>query len=133
MSNSSKYKKPFSWKERAKSFDFSFQGIFRFFREEHNARIHFVMSILALILSWILQCSKMEWAIIILCIVIVLTTEMINTAIERLADAAHPAQHPLIKACKDIASGAVLTASIGAVIIASIILLPKVWLFCQTL
>lgn len=126
MSNNNKEHAPFSWKERLKSFDYSFQGIIHFFKQEHNARIHLVMAILSIVAGFWLAINAYEWIAIVLCIIIVLLAEMLNTAIERLCDAVHPTTHPLIKACKDVASGAVLLCAIGSVLIASIIFLPKI-------
>ena len=72
-----------------------------------------------------LKVDTIEWTILILCMILVLSLEMINSAIEKICDLIQPNQHPQIKIIKDVAAGAVLLASIGAAIIGAIILLPK--------
>ena len=56
----------------------------------------------------------------------VFIAEMFNTAIEFLTDIASPEIHPKAKMVKDVAAGAVLIASLAAVLIGIIIFLPKV-------
>ena len=51
---------------------------------------------------------------------LVLVTELVNTAIEHLADHLHPEVHPQIKVVKDCAAGAVLLASVFALLIAAV-------------
>jgi diacylglycerol kinase (ATP) len=48
----------------------------------------------------------------------VLAAELLNTAVEHLADHLHPELHPHIKAVKDCAAAAVLIASLGALAVA---------------
>jgi diacylglycerol kinase len=55
----------------------------------------------------------------------VVVTEILNTAIEHLTDLVSPEFHPLAKKTKDAAAGAVLIASIIAVIIGLLVFLPK--------
>jgi undecaprenol kinase len=50
----------------------------------------------------------------------VLALELVNTSLERLADRLHPETHTAIQAAKDCAAGAVLVASISAVIIGTL-------------
>lgn len=58
--------------------------------------------------------SWSDWYVLMLCITVVLTTEMINSAIEALSQAITEDFHPKIRDALDIASGAVLVASTGA-------------------
>jgi len=59
------------------------------------------------------------WAMIVVTLMVVLAAELINTAVEHLADHLHPDQHPRIKIVKDCAAAAVLIASIGAIGVAA--------------
>ncbi|TJY43601.1 diacylglycerol kinase family protein [Cohnella pontilimi] len=52
------------------------------------------------------------------------TTELINTAVERTVDLATPERHPLAKAAKDAAAGAVLVAASFAVFVGLVVLAP---------
>ena len=63
--------------------------------------------------AW-LRLSLLGWAIVALAIALVLAAELANTAIEAVVDLVSPADHPLAKLAKDMAAGAVLLASAGA-------------------
>ncbi len=115
----------FSWRNRFRSFVFAFEGVFVFFRHEHNAWIHGVAALLVLILSFLMKLSAVEMILIILAIGLVWITEMINTAIEKTMDHLYPQKHPAVKVIKDLAAGAVLIAALVAVVTGSIIFIPK--------
>ena len=63
--------------------------------------------------------GAMWWAIVTLTVAFVLAAEIVNTAVEGLADHLHPEQHPAIKAVKDCAAGAVLVATVAALGVAA--------------
>ena len=64
----------------------------------------------------ILQPQAIWWALIGIMIFLVLAAELLNTALEHLADHLHPEMHPRIKLVKDCAAAAVLLLSLAAVI-----------------
>jgi diacylglycerol kinase (ATP) len=66
------------------------------------------------VLAW-RQPSPLWWAAMIITIMVVLAAELLNTAIEHLADHLHPNQHPNIKVVKDCAAAAVLVTTVGAI------------------
>lgn len=119
-------RKPFSWKERLRSFRYAFAGIARLFRNEHNARIHGVVAVLVIVAGWMFDISTTEWVVIILLIGLVLMAEAFNSAIEALADVVSPQKNEGIKHTKDLAAAAVLLLVIAAVIIGLIIFVPKI-------
>ena len=92
---------------------------------EQNFRVDLVATILVLAVSFFTGLSALEWCIIILLIAGMLALEMVNSAIERVVDLATQDIHPLAKAAKDIAAGAVLIYALASVVIACIIFLPK--------
>ncbi len=118
-------RRKFSWQARIKSFVFAFNGVKIFFHREHNAWIHAAAAGLVITLSCLLRISASEWVAVLFAIALVWVTELINTAIEKLMDHLSPALHPAVKEIKDMAAGAVLIAAVFAVIIASIIFIPK--------
>jgi undecaprenol kinase len=94
---------------------FAVSGIRAALRTENSFRIHLLVALSVLaILVW-RHPVMMWWAIITLTMMVVLAAELVNTAVEHLADHLHPDQHPRIKIVKDCAAAAVLIASIGAV------------------
>ena len=111
----------FSWRARARSFKYAFQGIATLLRDEHNARIHLAATALAVILGALLGISPTEWCIVIILIGAVFALEAVNTAIEAVCDKVSPDFQPLIKKAKDTAAAAVLFMAIAAVIIGAII------------
>jgi diacylglycerol kinase len=107
-----------------KSFGFAFQGIWHLLRRERNFKIQFIVFILVLILSFLLKISKIEWLAILICSMIVLSLEGLNTSIERLCNKQEPNFNPSIKIIKDVAAGSVLIASIVSVIIGFLVFFP---------
>ena len=105
----------------------AFQGWVYFFRKETNGQIQAVVALLVVAAGFVFQLAANEWPWILLCIGMVLSLEMVNTAIETLADRLHPEKHPEIKIVKDVAAGAVLWAAVISVIVGLIIFLPKLW------
>lgn len=110
-----------------RSLDYARNGILVFSRSCPKARIHYTFALIALILGAIAGISTIAWAIIILCIVLVIAVEMLNEALEQLCNHLHPEQHPAIGRIKDISAGAVLITAAGAAITGCIILLPAIW------
>lgn len=108
-----------------KSFYYASQGIGYAFRTQANLRIHLAISIVVAIAGVWLQLSTIEWAILIVTMMIVLSTELLNTAIEAALDRVGTDIHPLAKIAKDTAAGAVLITAIGAVIVGLLILGPR--------
>lgn len=116
---------PFSFRSRIRSLFYAMTGILEFIREEHNARIHFVATIGVAILAYVVRVSYAEAAALTIVIGIVWITEMLNTCVERIMDFVHPEEHPKIKFIKDLAAGAVLAASLTAVVVGLLIFIPK--------
>ena len=113
-------------KKRLESFKYAFKGIATLFKSEINARIHLIFTILVIPMGFYFQVAHWEWCILILCIVLVLSAEAVNTAIEKLTDLVSPNYHPLAGQAKDVAAAAVLFLAIGAAIIGLLIFIPKI-------
>lgn len=109
-----------------KSFSYALKGIGTVIKEEVNARIHLLAAVVVIVLGFVLKVSWVEWIILIWVIGGVFAMELINTAMEHLADLYSTAPNPKIKKIKDLAAGAVLVSSIAALIIGLIIFLPKI-------
>lgn len=74
--------------------------------------------------AW-LQFSATEWALLVITIAGVWVTEGLNTAVEFVVDLVSPDYHQLAGWAKDVAAGAVLVASISAVIVGAILFVPR--------
>ena len=119
--------KKFSVLARLKSFKHAFNGLGFFLRNDHNGRVHIFAATCAMILSWYLGLSGLEWIAILSVIVAVLVAEIINASIEKLADVVSAAYHPKIKIVKDLAAAAVLLMAFLALAVAGIIFIPKLF------
>ncbi|WP_079479628.1 diacylglycerol kinase family protein [Halobacillus salinus] len=112
-------------KKKRIGFRHAWNGIKEVTRSERNFKLHLFSTVLVIISSAILGLQAIEWSVIILTCSIVLALEMVNSSIERILDYLAPEWNALAGKIKDIAAGAVLVASIGAFVIACILLLPK--------
>jgi len=111
-----------------RTFAFAFSGLWYLLRTQRNARIEIAIGVGAAALGAWLRISRVEWAVLASTMALVLILEGLNTAIEAAVDLAMPQQHPLAKACKDLAAGMVLVAAIAAVAVGLLILGPPLWL-----
>lgn len=107
------------------SFRYAWAGLSYTFLTQRNFRIHLVIGTVALLLSILLGLSRVEIAIIGLTSGVVLTMELLNTAIESVVDlTVRQTYHELAKIAKDCAAGAVLVSAFAAVLVAGSLLLP---------
>ena len=103
---------------------FALQGIKQFFYRDRNGQIQVVIGTTAIILGFTVSLTSFQWLLVLFCIGLVISLEMINSAIERFCDLVTTEFHPGIKIIKDVAAGAVLVASITSLIIGLIIFIP---------
>lgn len=68
-----------------------------------------------------------EWIAILLCITLVITLELVNTAVEACVDLVTRETHPLARTAKDVAAGAVLVGVVGSVLIGAVIFVPRLY------
>lgn len=108
-----------------RSFGHAFAGVGHGWQTQTNLRIHVAAAIGVSVAGLLLQISTIEWAILVVTIMIVLAAELINTAIEAVVDRVGSEPHPLSKIAKDTAAGAVLIGAIGSVIVGLLIFGPR--------
>ncbi|HEY4312625.1 MAG TPA: diacylglycerol kinase [Pirellulales bacterium] len=108
-----------------RKFRCAFRGVKLGVRGESSFFVHFFMAAAVLAAALALQATLVEWCLLLLCVAAVLTAEMINSALERLALAIDQRPNPHIRDALDIGSGAVLVASIGAAIVGIVIFLNR--------
>ena len=108
-----------------KSFQFAFEGAWVAFKKGRNFRIQVGVGVLALALGFILKLTPYEFVDLVLIISLVLILELLNTAIESMVDMVSPEIRAEAKIAKDVSAAAVLIASIGSILIAAFIFLPK--------
>ncbi|MGN1043349.1 MAG: diacylglycerol kinase family protein [Acutalibacteraceae bacterium] len=104
-----------------KSFKYAVRGIIYTIRNERNMRIHSVVSLCVIFLSFFFNLSPEKYCILGLTISFVVVTEVINSALESLMDLCAKDYNSTVKSAKDMAAGAVLIASIVAFIVGVIL------------
>lgn len=109
-----------------KSFSRAFVGLARLIRDEHNARIHTLITVGVFIAAFALKVDRIEAAILFIAVIMVFGMEIINTAIEDLLDHLHPQHHMRVARIKDAMAGAVLVSAIIATVVAGLIFWPHV-------
>lgn len=102
------------------------EGINFVITNESNFKKEIAIGIIALLLSYILKISRIEFIIILIMIALVLTSEIINTSIEKVVDLYTKDYSNLAKIAKDVSAGSVLVMSIFSLLVGIIIFLPKI-------
>ena len=106
------------------SFHYAFSGLQFAWENDQNIRLHFVITLLVLVLAFSFQVTAVEFGILLAMIVIVLFCEMINTTVEKVVDLITKETREDARIAKDVSSAMVLIASVGAAIVGLSILLP---------
>ena len=111
---------------RLKAFLYAWKGVVIFFTQERSALIHGLAAIVVVLAGFYFDVSATEWLVLILTIALVISMEIMNTAVEEIVDLFHPEQDPKAGKIKDIAAGAVFVTAAAAIVVALIIFLPKI-------
>jgi diacylglycerol kinase len=106
-------------------FSHAFRGIVFGLRTQRNLRVHALATLIVIVLGFVLQIERWEWCAILISCGLVWAAELLNTAIERLADRVSMEREEAIRVVKDAAAGAVLAASLAAAAVGAIIFLPR--------
>ncbi len=126
---------PKAWRRRVQrtsslveSFYHATRGLSVAFRSERNLKIHSVLAVLAVSLAVYLRFDSLSWALLFLAIGLVITAELLNTALERAVDMFTGGEfNNLAKDAKDVAAGAVVCASLTSLAIGASIYLPRLF------
>ena len=113
-------------KNRIRSVGYAFKGMFLLLWTESSIKIQFVIALVVTAAGFYFEISSTEWALQLIAIGMVMGTEGVNTAIEKLSDYIQPEEDPRIGLIKDISAGAVMIVSIISSIVGLIIYVPKI-------
>ena len=123
------YEKTFKPKEKEKplikTLSYGFNGILYTLKHERNMVIHFLVMILVIIAGIVFKITFVEWGVCFVLFALVLSLELMNTAIENVVDLVTEEKKAKAKIAKDAAAGSVLIAAIFSVIIGISIFLPR--------
>lgn len=114
-------------KSLSKSFGYALEGFLHTLRYNRNLRIHLAIALAVVILSIFFRINKYEMSILGVAILLVISSEMINTSIEEMVNLITQEHRKEAKIAKDVAAGMVLVASMGSVIIGLLIFTPYIF------
>jgi len=116
----------FEVRKRVKSFKYAFSGIALLFRHEHNSRIHLAAAVVVSIAGFCFHIGIYKWLAVVFAIGLVFMAEILNSAIEHITDIISPEYNHKAGQVKDLAAGAVLLASVTALVIGVIVFVPEI-------
>jgi diacylglycerol kinase len=122
---------PISERPWPRKFCDAFRGVKAGVRGQSSFFVHFFTTAAVIVAGVVLGVNLIEWCILLVCITMVLTAEMFNSALESMAKAVTGETDPHLGNSLDISSGAVLVASIGAAIAGSIIFISRLGIMLQ--
>lgn len=111
-----------TWRQK---FRHAFRGFKLGVRGQSSFFVHFFFTAAVIAAGLAFGVSLIQWCMLTLCVVTVLATEMLNSALEHMARAITDEHNRDIGAALDIGSAAVLIASVGAVIVGAIIFITR--------
>ena len=107
----------------SRSFLFALQGLRTAIRQERNIKVMLAGGIGVIILGFVMKLDIPSWIVVILCIGIVISSELVNTAVETVVDLVSPEFHPLAGRAKDIIAGSELVLCFAVSIVGLIVFL----------
>lgn len=113
-----------SIKRLFKSFHYAFRGIVIAWKQEQSFRIQVWVALGVLFFIFWFELPLWQTLALLLIMIFVLTLEIINSILERFVDVFKPRLHPMVEEIKDLMAGAVLIASLGALIVGLLIFIP---------
>lgn len=108
------------------SFNYAVKGIIYTLSTQRNMRVHVLSAFIILCLTLYFDFSEIELLILFFTITLVIVAEMINTSIEKTIDMITEEYHPLAEISKNVAAGAVLVASVNAIVVGYILFFDKI-------
>jgi diacylglycerol kinase len=105
-----------------RKFSDAFDGLFHGVRTESSLQVHFLFAVVVLVVAAILAIELWRWAVLLICIAMVITAEYFNSAIEQLVRSLNPGHQPEIAKALHLAAAAVLVASLLAALIGVIVI-----------
>lgn len=107
------------------SFRYAVEGIIYSVKTQRNMRIHYFVALVVLIMGFMVRLSTIELAVLFFTVSLVISMELVNTAIESAIDLITDKYHPLAKIAKNVAAGAVLVSSINAIAVGYVLFFDK--------
>ena len=113
-------------KKRFRAFAYAFSGFYEAFKSETHLQIHIVIAFCVVATGTYFSLTTAEWFAIGMCITLVVSFELINSAIEKLCDVYSEEENTKIKYVKDVSAAAVLMVAIFSAVVGLIVFVPYV-------
>lgn len=113
-----------SFKMFGKSLRHALRGLRSVAAEEQSFRLQLTAAVVVLVLIPFIDLATWEQVLLVLLVAAVLVLEIVNTILERIADAVEPRVSPMVKDVKDMMAGAVLITALTAGAVGAMILVP---------
>ena len=106
------------------SFACAIRGVLYCIGNERNLRIHITAALYVSAFAALGDIEPLGCALLALCFGVMISAELMNTAIERLGDRASPDFDRLVRDAKDVAAGGVLVCALACVVVGYILFIP---------
>ncbi len=110
-----------------RSYRYAFRGLYEIITTELNFQILLFFSVLSVMAGLFFRLNSVEWVVLAFTLTLLLVSEAFNKSIETACDAISVDYKEHIRYAKDVAAGAVLLATLLAVLVVLIIFVPYVW------
>ena len=111
-----------TWRQKFRD---AFRGLRCGLQDQNSFHVHFAVAAAVTVAAVVLRARYLEWAVLLLCVTLVIGAEMFNTALEHLAKAIDRTHNPHLGNALDIGSAAVLLTACGAVAVGALVLLLR--------
>jgi undecaprenol kinase len=111
-------------KRLLKSFRDASKGVKYVFLQEQNFRLQLIAATVVIVFMFVFDLRKSEMIVVLLLILSVLILELLNSTLEKFVDLLKPRLHYQVEVVKDIMAAMVFVASLGALIVGTIIFWP---------
>jgi undecaprenol kinase/diacylglycerol kinase (ATP) len=110
-----------------RSFQAAFAGLAHGIRTQRNMQIHLGLAAAAGVAAVLLGLSRIESGLVIVCIGLMWSVELLNTAVEVVVDDLSPEYHAHARIAKDVAAAAVLMAALSSATVGVLLFVPRIW------
>ena len=100
-------------------------------RGQASFHVHFFFAVMAAATAFVLECDRVDWCLIVLCVGLVFTAELFNSALETLFHGLDADTKNRLVGVLDISAGAVLVAAGTAVVVGGIVFGRRMLLFAN--
>ena len=118
-------------KNLLQSFGYAIDGIAYALKTVRNLKIHLLFTALVVFGGLFFRISRTEYLICLVFVALVISLELVNTALEEVVDLASPDIHPIAKRSKDVAAGAVLLSAVISFVVGCAIFIPRILTFLR--